>query len=196
MAEFDFILGQEDQIALIQYFLDTGAEFIPYFAYESPEYIVINDPRELNAIAQKGILFGPVFIIWKNISNYHFVFYESKRKEGIRFFLGQKEGGPYMDTVLCEIIQRDGKTYITNGFISYYPEFWIEELDAMIPVPQEIKDHYKAATSFLRKLCTRARQGRRIYWIGKHALKQFHEGTAFTFLDNLEIPPPSQRKYK
>ncbi len=180
------ILSRNEQIELVKYLLNCRAVIVPYIEYKKPKYIVIDDPCALQRIIDDKELCGPVFVSWQDYQRFPYEFHEVERNNGIRYFLKQRHGGPYINFSPCAMIRKRNKSILTSGSISYYNKYYIEELAQEIVVSDLLKGKYRSIVKYLRKITTCCKAGKRSYWVGKEALK-FIEAGGLTSVDNLKI---------
>lgn len=176
MAQFDFILNEEDQLGLIEYLLGAGAELVPSLAYESPTWRPVTTAVELCRLISDRKLTGPVAVAWSEYRRYPYAFGEIRRDDGTKFFLKQGQGGPYLDFGTCKTVHRKDRVVLTPGFIGYFANYWIEELGAEIPLCPELKERYAAIRAYVRSIARRGRAGCRTYLVGHGACAALKSG--------------------
>ncbi|MEW6536899.1 MAG: hypothetical protein AB1454_14910 [Candidatus Auribacterota bacterium] len=177
MAEFDFILSEEEQLTLIDFFFKTGARIVPDLMYIVPQVDVLNNTEEIVEIINNLKSCGPFCLTWDNYQTYPYAISRVDREEGTRYYLEQRYGGPYLKFFECRFLQRADKIRLTTGFIGHYPSYYIDDQFTEVSVPPELKERYKEITKFIRKMTKPAKGSTRKYWIGKEALKAVKSGT-------------------
>lgn len=189
MAEFDFILAPQDQLQFISFLLETGAVLVPYLAYPSPQYVTITDPVSAQALIQKGDMYGPIFVSWHEYTTFSYTYHEIEKEGAPRYFLRQREGGPYMDFSTCRMLEYEGADLITSGSVAYYRTYWVEEKGRELCVCDALKKRYEAVTAYLRSNCRRLVAGtNRAYWVGIATQVLLRQGTKAA-VQGLEVPP-------
>lgn len=186
MSELDFILGDNEQFALIEEIMADGAVFTPYFAYESPQYFNILDAKSVFRIAQNRKNLGPFFVSWKGEDLHPYEFEMVNRPEGVRYFLKQRHGGPYMDFVASKTIQNEGKATITSGFIAIYRDYWISQTGKAVPASQVLQNRYKKISNTIKRFSRKVHAGSRIYRVGNEAIQLFCLGYS-TPVENIDL---------
>ncbi|MEW6349325.1 MAG: hypothetical protein AB1646_09705 [Thermodesulfobacteriota bacterium] len=176
MAEFDFILGEHEQLLILDHLIKDGATIVPFLAYERPVWQEIKDSSEAARIIRDRLDYGPFFVSWADQNPYPYEFTAIPRPEGLRYFLGQKQGGPYMGFLASRVVQRDQEQLLTTGFIAYYARYWIDSIGGEIPVSEQLKLKYKMLVKSIKKIATRTHAGIRVYWIGEEAMQLFRSG--------------------
>ena len=186
MAECNFILAPADQHAFFTFLVEMKAHFIPAIAYQEPKPLRISGVHELEQLVRDNVLVGPVFVVWQDISDKPFTFYQIDKEGQTRFFLKQRAGGPYLNLLPSKSIERDNQNILSSGFVGYHRFYWIEQLKKEMPVSVELKERYRAVTKFLGSVCTKAKAGSRAYWVGGQAKDLISRG-AITGIDNLVV---------
>jgi hypothetical protein len=180
MAEIEFILSEKEQGIFLQYLESLKAIFVPEILYPRPEFQYLHDANEAVSIwreanAKEGS--GPIFLLWDGISTYKLIFRNIVKYGEQKFYLSQKEGGPYINFGPCKYLAEE--KIITSGDIGYYSKYWIEELDDNITVSEEIKSKFNEISKFIKKMTKRikSKSGKRSYWVGSEALKMLKNGS-------------------
>ena len=177
MAEFPFILGAQDLSSVFNDLLNDGASVVPYLAYKSPLHQQVKTPAEAVRMVRDGLVYGPFLISWPDHKPHPYEFCEVKRPEGVRYFLKQKHGGPYMD-LLAGKGEQKGEHFLTSGFVAYYTCYWINAVGRETPVSDRLKIKYKSVVAGIRGRSTQVRRDGRIYWIGDEATRLLRSGLA------------------
>jgi hypothetical protein len=176
MAEFDFIMTDDEQCRIFDFVIKHGAKLIPSLWYTEPKYDIINDPDKLLQLRRQ--MSGPIFIVWDDIFKYPLEFTRVTKKDGVFYFLNQKHGGPYLDYLPSRRLERDSGIQLISGFVAYYTKYIVSPLGSTVDIPQSLKKKYREICGQIQSLSTKCvtEKIRRYYWVGKKASELIRNG--------------------
>jgi hypothetical protein len=104
-----------------------------------------------------------------------------------KFFVDQRYGGPTIDLALCTEYEKEDKTCISQGFIGYYPSYYLSKHEE-IKAPQALIALFKSLVSEIRGEGTviRSSSGRK-YLIGPHTASRIKAGRLHVGIHGLDI---------
>ena len=177
MADLFFLIGPSEQRYLLEKILATGAVFYPDTFRDDPLLVSVNSADEIERFSNEKWLVGPFVIVWEGISVYPIETSSVRRKEGLKYSIRQRQGGPYMHITLCRKMMVDGNPFLRIGELCHYSRFIINSFGDEIPAPKELKSLYQKFVRIIRSFSIKVvSPGGRSYLVGKEALDLLKSG--------------------
>lgn len=70
------------------------------------------------------------------------------------------------------LVEIGGVEKVSPGFLAYYPTFWNPSTGQNETPPSTMVEFFAQIKSFIRKIATRVKLGKRSYWVGKQMAVQ------------------------
>ena len=121
MAETDFILSPDEQLALMEFLLAQDVEFVPSLDYASKEFWVLGSSAELLALIRKRKLTGLVFLPKRDSRPYKFELRHVVKNDRDIYYISARLGTPCMDFSPC--IHRLDSKPLNLDYLSWWHRF-------------------------------------------------------------------------
>ncbi len=123
MPETEFYMNEEDERKIIDFLLSSQSWMVPLLRYKSPVYSVIRDIASYLEARHKKRHFFVLHDDWftSPLEMHEFTWDVDGKKY---HHLTPREGGPTIDILFSNRIERQGVSLLTSGSIAYYSWYW------------------------------------------------------------------------
>lgn len=167
MPELEIIIDNKDEDLLINYILQDGNILVPSLFYNKPEHFNIENFESFKMHQNNTRLFFIINYNWlkeplclKKVHN---------KIEGEKYYLMQKNGGPTIDYARNIEFNKNGKRYLSVGFIGYHKYYWSTISKKNEKVSYELLNTYKKIIKFYKTISTKTCIYKRMFWVGSNA---------------------------
>lgn len=150
MPDLRCFMNDGDLLNAMGFALSLGCEIVPDLLYEQSKFSTIQSADEFMQLRAKtkATLY---FLVHKDWLESPFEMGVASRKEGRRYFIHQKTGGPTIDVFAPNFYAPDERRYIPMGYIGYHSRYWSTKQKELLAPNSFLKNTYTEISSYVRR---------------------------------------------
>ncbi len=168
MAELDLYLTEEDELEIVAAALDLECELIPDSHYPTAQFDRLSTLKEYERARARTRSF---FFLSDRFFQCPLELRPIEKHGKTVYYIFSRSGGPTIQFLGGGLSQEGGSKVIGPGFISYHTTYENTTRHRMEKPPKELVEVYDSLVKSVRKLATRIKPGKRVYWLGPDARK-------------------------
>ena len=168
MAELDLYLTKEDEPKIVGAALDLGCELIPDLHYPVAQFDRLSTLKDYERSRARTRSF---FLLSDRFFQCPLELRPIEKHGKTVYYIFSRSGGPTIQFLGGGLSQEAGSKVISPGFISYHTTYENTTRHRMEKPPKELVEVYDSLVKSAKKLTTRIKPDKRVYWLGPDARK-------------------------
>lgn len=182
-------MNADDEDELASYIFGSGGHLVADLEYDAPSIRVVDDLRVFRELRARTRLF---FMTYSDLLESPLQLRRITKQGREAYYVSQQTGGPCIEWLCGARYTRDGRSFISAGFIGYRPAYYSSQDGKLRKPPSQFTTRYRNLAKMIRTDATRlvAPSSGRVYFVSPRFRAEFAAqdlclGPPFEHLQNL-----------